>query len=94
MAAAGRMGTVKVRIIRIMTADTGARRTTDSVALCCTILKSSTNTVKIGTIPQTAVSGRQLRILMTVLTVGVCCTGSVMDIHHYIRTAMTAGTLA
>ena len=89
MASTGGMGTVKVGIIRSMTADTGALRT-DSVALCCTILiRSTTGTVIIGTIPQTAVSGRQLRIIMTVFTVGVCCTGRVMDIRHYIRTGMT-----
>ena len=75
-----------------MAADTGARRT-DVMAHSCTILGNSANTVGIGTIPQTAVRARQLRIIMTVLTVKVIYSGSVVDIRYDIRTAMTAGTL-
>ena len=83
------MGTFKVRNIRTMTADTGARRTTYSVALSSTILIScTTDTVVVGTIPQTAVRGRQLRIIMTVLTVGVSCTDRIVDICYYIRTSI------
>lgn len=93
MASAGGVGTLKVAIIRSMTADTGARRTTDSVALSCTIDSQSAHTVGTRTIAETTVRGRQLRIDVTVLAVCVCCTGCIVDIRNDIRTAMAAGTL-
>ena len=93
MAAAGGMGTVKVGIIRIMTADTGARRTTDAMACGCTMDSKSTHTVCTGTITETAVRAWLGRVDMAVLTVCVSCTGSVVDIRNDIRAAMTAGTL-
>ena len=94
MAAAGGVGSCKVRYIRTMTADTGARRTTDTMTCGSTIDSNSANTVGARTVTEATIRATShLRIDMTVLTVGVYCTGCVMDICYDIRTAMTAGTL-
>ena len=89
MAATGRMGIFKVRIIRTMTADTGTRRTTDTMTCGSTIdPNSSANTVDARTIAETAVRVWLLRIDMAVLTVKVCCAGCIVDISYYIRTSI------